>query len=85
MRTSCLGYNSGWVLMFLLLFNFLLLLVIWVLQHDGKLGAWARLGWLLEARDDGVIIRPVLYRDTSSKSGTVPCNSTYLPTLTDPM
>jgi hypothetical protein len=34
-----LGYNCGWVLMFLLVFNFLLLLVVWVLQRDGKLGA----------------------------------------------
>jgi hypothetical protein len=42
------------VLMFLLVFKILLLLVVWVLQRDGKLDARAWLGWLLEARDDGV-------------------------------
>jgi hypothetical protein len=42
MQIPCLGYNCDcliMVLMFLLVFNLLLLLVVWVLQRDGKLGA----------------------------------------------
>jgi hypothetical protein len=85
MRILCLGYNcNGTNVPFGV--QLLLLLVIWVLQRDGKLGAWARLGWLLEARDNGVFnkacITPGYFLKPAFLSGTVPCNSTYyLPTV----